>query len=123
MSAQIRVSGSPAAVTRADAKDSPVTLSGLMTDNGRGTCSGGTENDGLSVTLRLRCLRRLLVPGLVTLALVATGCTGNGAGGGTGSSPTFVSGSVRNLTSIEMLRSVFNKDAGSTRLVLLISPT
>jgi hypothetical protein len=59
----------------------------------------------------------------VALALVANACTGSGSGNGPRSTPTSASGSVRDLTSIETLKSVFNHDAGSTRLILLISPT
>lgn len=72
-------------------------------------------------THRLRRLRRLLVPSL-TLALVSSACTPSGTGSAAAqdhSKPT----SVRELTSIDALRESFNEDAGSTRLVLLVSPT
>ena len=73
-------------------------------------------------TLGLRCLRRLLIPSLIALVVVASGCTANGTGsaGASDQSPT---SPVRELTSIDTLRDAFNDDAGSTRLILLISPT
>jgi len=78
------------------------------------------------MTSSLRSLRGLLVPGLVSLALVASACTGSRTGplppsGATGEEGT--PSPVRKLTSIETLRDAFNQDAGSTRLILLISPT
>jgi hypothetical protein len=77
-------------------------------------------------TLRVRRLRRLLVPGLIALALIASACTRSGTGSGSPSSPARDQGApapVRELASIDTLREAFNDDAGSTRLILLISPT
>lgn len=68
------------------------------------------------------CLRRLLLPGLIVLALVSNACAGAGtgpAGAGGRSEPA----PVLDLASIETLRGAFNDDAGSTRLILLVSPT
>jgi len=71
-------------------------------------------------------LRRLFVPSLIALALVLGACTGNDTGSpahtsGPGSQGT--QGPVRELTSIGALRDAFNADPGSTRLILIISPT
>ena len=76
-------------------------------------------------TLLVRRLRRLLVPGLIALALIANACT-RSTGSSSPSSPAGEQGApapVRELTSIDTLREAFNDDAGSTRLILLISPT
>jgi hypothetical protein len=77
-------------------------------------------------TLRLRRLRPFLVPSLIVVALISGGCTGNDGGSRSPSSPAVDEdqpASVRELTSIDTLREAFNADAGSTRLILLISPT
>ncbi len=77
-------------------------------------------------TLRPPRLHRRVVPTLILLALVSSGCTGSDTGSSHRSSPTGGQGtpaSVRELTSIDTLRSAFNDDAGSTRLILIISPT
>lgn len=76
----------------------------------------------------IRSRRRgwLLVPSLIAIALVSSACTGSDTGSNPRSSPTGDQGqpaSVRELTSIGALREAFNDDAGSTRLILLISPT
>jgi len=76
----------------------------------------------VTCTYRLRRGRRLLVPGLIALALASSACTESGIGAAGGSDqdePT----PVRELTSIDTLRDAFNEDAGSTRLILLVSPT
>ena len=76
------------------------------------------------MTSSLGSLRRLVVPSLVTFALVA--CAGGGTGSPSRSGPTGDQGtpaSVRKLASIDTLRDAFNEDTGSTRLILLISPT
>jgi hypothetical protein len=76
-------------------------------------------------TLGRRCLRRLLIPSLIPLSLIWSACTGSD----TASPPRSNQGNqsqsaaVRELTSIDTLRDAFNDDAGSTRLILLISPT
>jgi hypothetical protein len=78
------------------------------------------------MTSSLGSLRRVVVPNLVALALVAVACTGGGTSSPSRSSTTGDQGtpaSVRELASIDTLRDVFNGDAGSTRLILLISPT
>jgi hypothetical protein len=77
-------------------------------------------------TLRVRRLRRLLVPGLIALALILSACTRSGTGSRSPSGPAGAQGApapVGELTSIDTLRGAFNDDAGSTRLILLISPT
>jgi hypothetical protein len=77
-------------------------------------------------TLGCRRLRRLLNPSLITLALIWSACTGSDTGAPPRSSPPgseVTPGLVRELTSIDALREAFNDDAGSTRLILLISPT
>jgi hypothetical protein len=76
--------------------------------------------------IEFRGLRWLVVPGLVALALVLGACTENGIGSPSRSSSPEDEGapaSVRQLESIDTLRVAFNDGAGSTRLILLISPT
>lgn len=68
-----------------------------------------------------RRLRRLLLPGLIGLALVASACTERA--GSAGARDQGKSTPVRALTSIATLQDAFNDDAGVTRLILLISPT
>ena len=80
----------------------------------------------MNATFRRRRLRRLLITGLIALAVVASACTGSDTGGPPRtSSPGSLAtpGPVRELMSINTLRDAFNDDAGSTRLILLISPT
>jgi hypothetical protein len=70
--------------------------------------------------------RSFIVLGLIGLWLLSSACTGDGSGSGPRSSGTGGLGApaqVRELTSIDMLRNAFNDDAGSIRLILLISPT
>ena len=77
-------------------------------------------------TLGRRRLRRLLIPSLIALAPVWSACTESDTGSPPRSSPPgsqAATGLVRELTSIDALRDAFNEDAGSTRLILLISPT
>jgi hypothetical protein len=77
-------------------------------------------------TRRARRLRWALVAGGLTLALVSGACTGSGTDSDPRSSPPEqerTSAPVHELTSIETLRDAFNDDAGSPRLILLISPT
>jgi hypothetical protein len=77
-------------------------------------------------TLPLRRLRRSLGASLIVLAVVTGACTGIGAGSGPGSGSArdrAAPGLVRGLTSIDTLRDAFDRNAGSTRLILLISPT
>lgn len=73
-------------------------------------------------TLRLLRLRRLLVPSLIAVVLTSSACTESGTGSA-GASDQSSPAPVRELTSIDTLRDAFNNDAGSTRLILLISPT
>ncbi len=68
-----------------------------------------------------RRLRRLLLPGLIGLALVASTCTKGTGSSGAGDQGT--STPVRELTSIATLQDAFNADTGATRLILLVSPT
>lgn len=68
-----------------------------------------------------RRLRRLLVPGLIGLVLVAGACTEGTGSAGAGDRST--SPPVRELTSIATLQDAFNDDSGATRLILLVSPT
>lgn len=75
---------------------------------------------------KLRSLRWLVVPSLVALAFVLSACTESGIGFPSRSSPPGNEGApapVRELASIDTLRDAFNDGAGSTRLILLISPT
>jgi hypothetical protein len=84
------------------------------------------EEHGVTGTLGRRRLPRLLIPSLIALALVLSGCTGSETGSPSRSSSPgseATPGLVRELTSIDALRDAFNDDAGSTRLILLISPT
>jgi hypothetical protein len=76
-------------------------------------------------TRRARRLRWALVASSLALALVSSACTGRGADSNPPSRPPQqgTPAPVRELTSIEMLRDAFNDHAGSTRLILLISPT
>jgi hypothetical protein len=77
-------------------------------------------------TLGRRSLRRLLIPSLIPLGLIWSACTGSDTGAPPRSSPPagqVTLGLVRELTSVDALRDAFNDDAGSTRLILLISPT
>jgi hypothetical protein len=80
------------------------------------------EDPGVNCTYRPRGGRRLLVPSLIALALVSSACTESGTGAGRGSDQSEPI-PVGELTSIDTLRDAFNEDAGSTRLILLISPT
>lgn len=76
--------------------------------------------------IELRSRRWLVVPSLVALALVLSACTENGIGSPSRSSRPGDEGapaSVSQLASIDTLREAFNDGAGSTRLILLISPT
>jgi hypothetical protein len=76
-------------------------------------------------TLLVWRLLRSLVAGLIALALITGACT-RSTGLGSPSSPAGDQGApapVRELASIDTLREAFNDDAGSTRLILLISPT
>ena len=57
---------------------------------------------------RLRTLRRRLVLSLLPVALA--GCRSGGA-------------TLADLDGLEELKSTFNRDAGATRIVLLLSPT
>jgi hypothetical protein len=77
-------------------------------------------------TRRARRLRWALAASGLALALVSSACTGMGTESDPrASSPgqERTSGPVRELQSIETLRDAFNDDAGSTRLILLLSPT
>ena len=78
-------------------------------------------------TLRSRRLRWLVAASLIALAVVSSACTESDTRTSPRSSPPEDQGgqpaSVRELTSIDALRDAFNDDAGSTRLILLISPT
>ena len=67
-----------------------------------------------------RRLQRLLLPGLIGLTLVASGCTEPGS---EGAGDQGTAAPVRELTSIATLQDAFNDDVGATRLVLLVSPT
>ena len=73
-------------------------------------------------TLRVLLLRRLLVPSLIALALISSACTESGTGSAKASDQSNPA-PARELTSIDTLRDAFTDDAGSTRLILLISPT
>jgi len=64
---------------------------------------------------------RLVLPGLIGLALLVTACTGSEAVSGSGATQAFAR--VQELASIGTLREAFNADAGATRLILLVSPT
>jgi hypothetical protein len=69
-----------------------------------------------------RRVRRLLLPGLIGLALLVSACTGTGAISGIGETQTAVA-PIHQVASIATLRDAFNADAGATRLILLVSPT
>ncbi|HYZ14444.1 MAG TPA: hypothetical protein VFA08_12690 [Actinomycetota bacterium] len=80
----------------------------------------------MTSTRRARRLRRALVAGGLALAMISSACAGSDAGSDPRSSPPEqerTSAPVRELTSIGALRDAFNDDAGSSRLILLISPT
>jgi hypothetical protein len=82
--------------------------------------------DGGSGALTGFQFRGFVVPSLVALAVVLSACTESGIGSPSRSTPPGDEGApaaVRQLASIGMLREAFNDDAGSTRLILLISPT
>jgi hypothetical protein len=73
-----------------------------------------------------RRLRWALVAGGLVLALVSSACVGSDADSDPRSSSPEqerTSAPVRELPSTETLRDAFNDDAGSPRLILLISPT
>ncbi len=65
---------------------------------------------------------RLVLPGLIGLALLVTACTGSEAVSGSGATPAPFA-RVQELASIGTLREAFIADAGAPRLVLLVSPT
>jgi hypothetical protein len=76
-------------------------------------------------TVRALRPRHFLVPSLIALALVSSACAGTGTDSDPRSRPPQqgTPAPVRELTSIEGVRDAFNDHAGSTRLILLISPT
>ena len=77
-------------------------------------------------TLRPLGLRRLLVPSVIWFALIVSACSGGGTSSPPSSATIGNQGTVARLgelTSIDELRNAFNDDAGSTRLILLVSPT
>ena len=69
-----------------------------------------------------RRARRSIVPfALVVAGLLVASCTGSGPVSGGGATRT--AGGVRPFASIATLRDAFDADAGTTRLILLVSPT
>jgi hypothetical protein len=66
-----------------------------------------------------------LVPALATMALMATlaGFLSSCAGSGTASGGAAPASNVITLNKIDTLKSVFNRDDGHTRLILIFSPT
>ena len=69
-----------------------------------------------------RAIRWLVLPAVMGLALLVSACTGPGAARGNGESAGGTA-RIHRLASIATLREAFNADKGTTRLVLLISPT
>ncbi len=65
-------------------------------------------------------MHRMSTVGLLTLSLLASGCTSGppAAEGGSSSVP-----SVQGLSSMTTLKASFNHDAGKVRLLLVLSPT
>lgn len=74
------------------------------------------------IITRLRRRHLLLVSGLVALAFISSACARSGTGS-TGDSREGEPTQVRELTSIDTLQDAFNDHEGSTRLILIISPT
>jgi hypothetical protein len=82
---------------------------------------------GTTKNCRLGCQRLLL--GLVILAIVAAACAAERSASRGSTERASPSGateggsSVNELTTIQSLEDVFNRDVGKARLVLLLSPT
>jgi len=72
--------------------------------------------------MNLRASRRVWLALLMAL-LVGTACGGASKTASSGGEDADESAAVRDLSSITALRDQFDRDAGSTRLILLISPT
>lgn len=60
---------------------------------------------------------------LVLVSTLAGSCTGGGQSSSRGTTATNSQTTVRELGSIQQLQERFNHDAGTVRLILLISPT
>lgn len=76
----------------------------------------------LLARMNLRASRRVWLALLVAL-LVGTACAGASKTASPGGAGAVGSVAVRDLSSIGTLQDQFDRDSGSTRLILLISPT
>ena len=71
-----------------------------------------------------RLLRALAAAMLAALPGLLASCASSGAVSGTQATSSNVgNGSVITLTKIDALKSLFNRDDGRTRLILIFSPT
>ena len=76
----------------------------------------------LLARMNLRASRRVW-PALLMALVVGTACAGASDPASPGGRGAGESAAVRDLSSIGTLRDQFDRDTGSTRLILLISPT
>jgi hypothetical protein len=70
-----------------------------------------------------RTLRGFSMIALVLVPILAGSCTGGSQSSGRGTTATNSQATIRELGSIQQLKEMFNHDAGTVRLILLISPT
>lgn len=77
---------------------------------------------GAGVTMRMFWVpRRVLAMAAVVVTLVLASCAPAGPSGGTGT--TAGAGRVITLDTISALKSLFNRDDGHPRLIVIFSPT
>ena len=82
---------------------------------------GERKRPGLGAGGRKRLRSRLAVAAAAAAGMVLASCSPGAPGAGPGASSR--SGGVISLTGISTLKSLFNRDNGHPRLVLIFSPT